>query len=388
MKNFRKIIAVLLAVIMVVGLVGCSAMPKSSSVQWSYKSEAQEYTVGVYMYSLFSAYNQAYSVISEAQGDSFDSTKSILDIESSFDETGEVFNTREWILKEADYITKNLLAMDKVMADYGITIDEASYNSALEQAKSDWYLGAYYEEYLAYGYSATPYSEILEPYGISFENFFDSTYHASLKQNAIFDHLYSKGGEKAVPDSEMKAYFEDNYTSYSYFTVNLYETATDETTGETVSVALDEEKTDELKENLKLYKNMIKSGTSFEDIIGVYAAYAELEYDPSISNIENLENTSLGEEVADTIANMKDGTAEVVYVGQENSTVAYFVYKKSISSETKEYIKSETNYNTLLSSMKGDEFLDYLDELTETVECEINSNVLEKYNPEIFEADL
>ncbi len=388
MYNLRKIVAVLLAVVMVVGLVGCSAMPKTSSVQWSYKSDIREYTVGVYMYSLFSAYNQAYSVISEAQGKEFDSTKSIMDVKSSFDETGEVYTAREWILKEADYITKNLIALDKLMADKGVTIDEATYNSAKEQAKADWYLGSYYEEYLAYGYSATPYKDVLEPFGVSFGNFFYSTYLASLKQQAIFDHIYNKGGEKEVPDSEMKDYFEDNYTSYSYFTVNLYESVKDDTTGETVNKALDKDKTKEIKDNLTLYKNMIKEGTSYKDVTGVYAAYAKLEYNPSISNIENLENTSLGKEVADTLAKMKSGTAEVVYVGQENTQVAYFVYKNSIASETKKYIESEANYDSLLSSMKGEEFLDYLDELTESIACEINSKVIKDYTPEIFEDEL
>lgn len=388
MKNMKKITALLLAVLMVASLCACSSVPKSSKAQWGYMTDSQEYPIGVYIYSLFSAYNQAYSIISDAQGDDFDSEASILDITSTFDEAEGEELCLDWILKEADYITRNLIALDEVIAENGIELDEELESAAYEQAREDWYLGSYYEEYRAYGYSATPYKDMMEPYGISFESFYQSTYLASVKQNAIFDYFYTSGGPKAVSDSEVKNYFEDTYTSYSYFTVNLYTTTTDDTTGETVNTALSDEDQTKAKEDLELYVKMIAQGTSFEDISEIHTAAAELSANPAISNIEDLENTSLGDEVAAALEEMKDGEAKVIYVGQTDTTVAYFLYKSPITQETEEYVASETNYDALLQEMKGDEFLDYIDSLTYEVECTVNESVIADFNPAIFEEEL
>lgn len=389
MKNLRKIAAVALVIALVMSFAACSAVPKSLSKEWAYKTDSKEYSVGVYVYSLFSAYNQAYSVITEAQGESFDSTASILDIESTFDETGETYVCRDWVLKEADAITKNLLGLDMAIEEYGVELDETVVDSAYEQARVDWNLGPYYEEYLTYGYQATPYKDMLEPFGISLESFYESSYLASVKQTALFNHFYNKGGIKEVPESELKDYFEDNYTSYSYFSVNLYESSTDANTGQTVNKALPEEKVKEIKENLDVYAKMIKNGISYDDVSKAYTAYAELEYNPTVSNTENLSvSTSLGTEVQDALKDIKEGAATVVYVGQEDSTVAYFVYKRPITDETKTYLNAEANYNSVLNDIKGEEFVEYVDGLTEDVECELNSKVIAKFDPAIFEEDL
>ncbi len=387
MKTMKKITALLLAVLMLASLCACTNL-RSNKPEWGYKTSAQEYPIGVYTYSLFSAYNQAYSVISQAQGEKFDSTASILDITATFDEAKGEEKALDFILSEADYITKNLIALDNVIAEKGIELDAEVEASAYEQARKDWYLGSYYEEYMAYGYSATPYKDMLEPYGVSFESFYQSSYLASVKQNAIFDFFYSKGGEKEVPESEIKDYFEDNYTSYSYFSVNLYESTTDSTTGETVNKALSAEDQKKAKEDLELYVKMIAQGTSFEDVSKIHTAAANLSANPAISNIENLEYTSLGEEVKKALSAMKDGEAKVIYVGETDTTVAYFLYKKPITQETKAYVANETNYDALLQEMKSEEFLDYIDSLTDTVECTKNEAVIAKFNPSIFEENL
>lgn len=388
MKNIRKIMALILAVLMVAGLCACSSVPKAAKAEWGYKTEAEEYPIGVYVYSLFSAYNQAYSVISNMQGDKFDQEASILDIEATFDEAKGTEVCLDWVIEEADYITKNLVALDQVIADNGIELDAEVEASAYEQARKDWFLGSYYEEYMAYGYTATPYKDMLEPYGVSFESFYQSSYLASVKQNAIFDFFYQKGGEKEVPDSEMKDYFEDNYTSYSYFTANLYESTTDSTTGQTVNKALSEADQKKAKEDLELYVKMIAQGSSFDDISKIHTAAAELSANPAVSNIENLDNTSLGQEVATALKGMKDGEAKVIYVGNADSTVAYFLYKKPITQETTKYVATEANYDALLQEMKGEEFLDYIDGLTNEVQCTKNDAVIAKFAPAIFEDNL
>lgn len=388
MKNFRKIAAVALVIALVMSFAGCASAPVSLKPEWSYKTDTAEYPIGVYVYSLFSAYNQAYSVISEAKGEDFDQEASILSVESTFDETGETFVCSDWIVAEADKITKNLIAIDQAVEEYGIELDEALVDAAYEQARSDWYLGAYYEEYASYGYAATPYRDMLEPYGVSFDSFYQSSYLASVKQNALFEHFYAKGGIKEVSEAKMKEYFEDNYTSYSYFSANLYETAIDETSGESVNKAFSDEQVYAIKDNLEMYTRMIDKGTSFEDISRAYTAYAQLENNPAISNIENLETSSLGAEVVEALRGLKEGKATVVTVGEADTAVAYLVCKHPIAKETKDYMANETNYDALLQGMKSEEFLQYVEGLTDTAQCEQNTEVVAKYDPAIFEDNL
>ncbi|MBQ4569071.1 MAG: hypothetical protein IJA62_03260 [Ruminococcus sp.] len=387
MKNLKRITGILLAVVMILSLCACSQVPKTATAQWSYKNDAREYAMGIYVYSLMTAYNQAYTILSEEQGEDFDKEASILSQESSFDEAGKSYVCRDWVLKEADYITRNLMAIDNMVEEFQVEIDPATEAAAYDQARKDWDLGPYYEEYRSYGYSAAPYKDLLEPMGISYESFYDATYLASVKQTAVFNRFYHKGGLKAVSEKEISEYFEENYSSYSYFTVNLYESTTDSTTNQTVNTPLPEAKIKEIKENLSLYSTMMRAGNAtFEEVIGMYAAYAGLDYDPSASYVEDLDNSSLPKEVAEVVDTLKDEETKIVYLGSGDTTVAYYLYKKPVAKETKSYIANESNYDSLLQDMKNDEFNETLREYTDKVECEVNTQEVNKFTPELIES--
>ncbi len=387
MKNLKKFTGLFLAVVMILSLCACSQVPKTATPQWSYKNDAKEYAMGIYVYSLVTAYNQAYTILSEEQGEDFDKEASILTQESSFDEAGKSYICKDWVLKEADYITRNLMAIDNMVEEFDVEIDPATETAAYDQARKDWDLGPYYEEYRSYGYYASPYKDLLEPMGISFESFYDATYLASVKQTAVFNRFYHKGGLEAVSEKELAKYFEDNYSSYSYFTANLYESTIDSTTNQTVNTPLADDKIKEIKDNLSLYSTMIRAGSvTFDDITGIYAAYAGLDYNPASSYVENLENSALPAEVAEVVENLKDGETKIVYLGSGDTTVAYFLYKKPVSDETKSYIANESNYDSLLQEMKNDEFNEVLREYTDKVECQVNTAEVNKFTPELIES--
>lgn len=383
MNNFKKVFAVLLAALMIITAAGCSAKPS-----WSYKTDSTSYAEGVYLYSLFSAYNEAYSILQENLGDDFDSTASILDITSTFDETGEEFLCEDWVVEQADIITRNLAALDSKIAEYGITLDKTQVESARELAKEDWYLGPYYEYYVASGYEAVSYEDMLSPYGISFDSFFISTYLASVKQSAIFDHLYGRSGERAVTDEELSTYFTENYTSYAYFIVNLYETAIDESTSQQVYYPYADELIDEVETELKSYVKLINSGTAYSEVVSKYMEKHSITTDPTVSNVEILETSSLGEEVLNALTELKEGKATYLRVGSGDTSVMYFITKFDINEEAEDYLSADGNRQTLIQSLKSEDFSDYLDEITDSVTVEINEQVIEKYNPAIFEDNL
>jgi len=380
MNNFKRICALLLALIMVMGLSACSRKPS-----WSYKTDTASYAEGVYIYSLFSAYNEAYSILQSKLGDKFDSTSTILDIASTFDETGEEVLCEDWIKSQADIITKNLAAIDEKIAEYGITLDKTQVESARELAKEDWYLGPYYEYYVASGYEATSYEDMLSPYGVSFDSFFTSSYLASVKQSAIFDHLYGKGGEEEVSDEEITEYFTDNYTSYAYFVVNLYETSIDSETNQQVYHPYSDELIKETENDLESYAKLINSGTPYSEVMYRYMKAHNLSDDPSVKNIENLEASSLGEDVLDALNTLKEGNATYLKVGSGDTSVMYFISKFDIESEANDYLSKDGNRHTILQALKSEDFGNYLNDITESVEVDVNEKIIEKYSPAMFE---
>ena len=157
---------------------------------------------------------------------------------------------------------------------YGITLDPEIVESARNQAKDDWYLGPYYEYSSDY---STAYKDLMEPYGISFESYFlGSVNLAKVKQSALFNYFYNKGGVKEVPESEIKAYFEKEYTSYSYFTANFFTSTRDES-GTTTTIPFSKDKEEDMKKTLTNYCVMLEEGESFENVAKEYMKYAGLE---------------------------------------------------------------------------------------------------------------
>lgn len=381
MNKIKRISAVLLAVLFMLSAAACSATPS-----YSYKTNNAQYAEGVYIFSLFSAYNEAYKTVSEAEGDSFD-VNTLLDYKGKFGDEDEEVICRDWILSEADKITRNLIVLDNYLAESSIELDPTLVENARTLAREDWYLGPYYEYYASMGYTSDSYEELLYDYGISFESFLNSTYLASVKQKAVFDSIYGTGGEKEVPDAEIKKYFEENYTSYAYFTVPLYETTIDESTSMQKSVAYTANQILAVKAELDSYVKLINSGTDYDTVLARYMKAHSITSDPSTRNTEMLSSSSQGEEIIEVLKKLKTNNADYVQVGEGETAVMYFIVKFDISKETESYIKESANRDNLLSAMKTDEFSQYLLELTETVECTVNQEVIDKYDPAMFVVD-
>lgn len=386
MNNFKKICAAFLAVLMILTVAGCSRKPT-----WSYKTDNASYAEGVYIYSLFSAYNEAYTILQEQLGNDFDATSSILDITADFDgeegEEGKIL-CKTWIENQADIITRNLAALDEKVLEYGITLDKTQVESAKELAKEDWYLGPYYEYYVASGYEATSYEKMLSPYGVSFDSFYTSTYLASVKQSAIFDYLYGKNGTEAVSDEEIEKYFTENYTSYAYFTVNLYETSVNPETNQQEYTPYSQELVDDVEKELKKYTKLVNSGTPYTEVMYQYMKAHNIVDNPTVHNVEILENSALGEEVLKAVEELKEGKATYIKVGTGDTSIMYFITKLPIKDETESYLNADGNRQTILQTLKSDDFKNYLDEITENVKIEINEKAISKYSPAIFEENL
>ena len=373
MKPTVKIGSLLLAVVMALSAVlatGCS-MGK----EWSYKTSDKELAIGVYIYCLDLAYQQAQTKAKEL--DDYDGTNDKwLDLEIT-DDDGNTAVARQWIKDDAQKKCLNFLAVEKGMKDEGASVDEATQQAADEQAKTYWNVG----QYANYGY-IMPMSKELEPYGISYDSFRYCTSQYSVNYSVLFAKLYGEGGSQEVSDSELEDYFIENYVDYSYIPVQLYEASTDEA-GESKSVALSDEKIADYTAELEGYVKDINDGKSYDDVVSAYTEKHELSQSPAVDNTEQLENVSAGDQIKDALKELGNNKAVTVKVGEGDSGMLYLVYKRNSADSAKDYLESETNRAGVLNTMKKDDFEDYLKKIVEDLDYEKNSAV-DGYDPKMF----
>lgn len=376
MKNYTKIIAVVLALVVALSAASCSL-----SKEYSYKTGDTELPIGVYIYSLYSAYNQAQSYAQKL--DSYDSEKGTYDGKKSFlgveitDDEGNTATADEWIRDNADKSMRDILATQKLFKELGATVDEATLQGYDEACKQYWDYGPYYA-YYGEQYK-NPYKDIFEPLGVSYESFYTATYYNSALKEAVFDAIYGATGTQAVSDEELTLYFTDKYTSYKYFSANLYESKESESEDEnatgalTTDVALSDEKIDEYKSNFEKYADAINSGESYEDVVKQYMSDYDIEEDPTTANVEIMSESTIGADLIDEIEKLSEGEASTKVIGEDNTAMIYLFYKEPIANEVEKYIADETNRSTILHNYKQEEFDEYIKKVADELDVEISS---------------
>lgn len=385
MKPFKKVIAIVLALVLIASVAGCT--PISMSKEWSYDYNddtlSEQLDIGVYIYSLYQAYSTAQTYAEKSKD--YKEGESFLDLEIT-DDDGNKAIAKDWIKTEAEKISVSLLAIDYMVNKYDATWDEANMSSAETQSKNTWEMGPY----ASYGYYQ-PLKDELEPKGVSYESFEKSSYVASVKQDAIFDALYNEGGEKAVADKDLEKYFLNKYVDYSYIPVNMYTSETNDT-GESTSVAFGKKKIDSTVDKLNDYANKINNeGLSFDKAVMGCAGDLDISEDSAVKDtVEPFSTTkSSNADIAKTLKSLKANEAKVITVGEDSdSPVAYLVFKGDINSEAKSYLKNSSNHKSVLQNMKSDEFTDFVEEVTEELlnsdALTKNSGVIDRYDPAMF----
>ena len=132
--NFKKkVMAGTVAGAIMVSAAACT--PISTKAQWSYKEGKNEKAIGVYIFALFNAYNQAKTYAEKADG--YKKDESFLDLKIK-DDDGKEAVASDWIKDKADLTLREALYLDSKLDSLNATVDEASY---AEQAEKDWTLG-------------------------------------------------------------------------------------------------------------------------------------------------------------------------------------------------------------------------------------------------------
>ncbi len=385
MNLFKKAIAVVIAAILVVSAASCSLTKQSS-----YKYGDKTYDIGVYIYSLYSAYTTAQGYAEKVKD--YKESESFMDLKIA-DDDGEKAVARDWIKDKADEAAKELVVVDKLIDEKKVDIAKSELETAEESCKSAWEMGPY-AAYSAQYYN--PLKDQLEDYGISFDSFkqlYISPVGSSIyavKTSKLFDAIYGKGGSEEVSDSDLEKFFTENYLGYSSIPVNLYSSETD-SDGNSSSKAYSDKKIKKITAALEDYASKIASGElSFDDaskkIQKAYGVEESSVTSNSVDTKENLEKNN--EDIFKALKKLENGKASVITVGKDgDSPSAYLIVKNDLKDEVKNYVKGDKR-TSVLQNMKSDDFKKFLKDqakkLSDDKKFEKNSGAIDSYDPNMF----
>lgn len=385
MKPFHKILAALLAVILVASAAGC--VPFSLNKEWGYKyadkTLSKQYDIGMYIYSLYQAYSEAKTYAEKAKG--YKENEPFVDLKIT-DGDGKKAVAKDWIKKKAEENMLGVIAVDYLFKKDGATYDEAEMKTAAKTAQDSWDMGPYAN----YGYYQ-PIKDQVEKFGVSEESYAYVSSSASVKQTALFNKLYDKGGLEAVSDKELGEYFLKNYVDYSYIPVHLYKSSTD-SSGNAKSEKFKDKKIKKIKAELEAIVDELKSGaTTFAQAAKKcekdYSVTASDEVKDQVSTKEELKNNNA--DIASAVDKLKNGEAKLVVVGEKgDSPTAYIVVKNDVNKDVKKYTTSNTERTGVLQKMKSESLTELVKktgkELKKSKALTINEGVINSYDAGMF----
>ena len=210
MKNTKRILIAVLALVMVLSvmLTGCKrpqvTFNKIPQVAATY-GNGQELTSGQYLAYLAMATDEIYQekmyelnpYYSYGIGDKDPWAETY-----TYGDSSEKISLADYILRYTQDTIKRQLVLTQMMKDNGLKFnadDEAEFNTSIAGMKKDAFIDL--------GFNNDTYIYVLR--------------NLQLNESSTFYGLYGKGGKRAIPEAELKEYFEKNYLSYKAFTIAL-----------------------------------------------------------------------------------------------------------------------------------------------------------------------
>lgn len=382
MKLISRILCVVLIIAVAVSAASCSL-----DKQYAYQKSDAELPIGVYVYNLYNAYSQAQQYAQ--QSDKYDSATGRYDGKKSFlkmeikDSDGKTAIAEDWIKDKAKESTIDAIAVLAKYNELGCTMDQMTPSNTYGDLVP--YASMYgYDTSMKLADMAAPYEE----YGIGFDSWLFCQ-QLNDRENAVFAAEYGEGGPSAVSTEELTKYFKENYTSYKYISVPLFETVQttpDDGTSDTTSTnkALSDKAISDYKKEFDGYASTLSKGGSFEDAAKSYMKAHDIENDPTQSNVTVIDKDTQ-DELSKAILDMKDGQAMTIEIGEsDDSKTLYLLYREPIENQVKDYTEPGEHRLSVLSSMKHEDFHELLESYAKDKNFELSS-ACNSYNPSMFE---
>lgn len=329
MKILKSVVACVLALALVLSFAGCHG---ANEVAVSY--ENIEFTSGVYALALLNADSEARSLIDAENTDN--QTEIDYLIQKVEDKPFE-----QWVKDRAMQSLAMQAAYRKLCAENGLKLEGDELKQVEDAAK---YYYSYYEALLAQnGIGEKSYAELMK---------------GDTLGDKYFMFLYGKDGEKEVKEDELKTFYNTNYR-----TVLLLQ-------GSYASLK-DEEKAD-LKAKLEASKARLDKGDS---IIAVYNEFNEVTDENAADEEKDVMALLANGEVDsqygfakwNEIKDLKPGNT--VFIDSTDESCFYVVKVVDTSAEASYFTDLK---DTLLRTLKDEEYNEYINEYTKTLTPNVN----------------
>ena len=197
MVLFKRLTSILIILIMVFSLAACHQKDESAIIFG--KTEAKKGATGridirgaLYNLYLLQATNEAKGKVDAAMQTAGATATTTTNY---FKEKVEKTDFSVWVKNRAIELATQYAAIQLWFEKYGLKITDTETQNVNYNASNSWQQGA---------------AELCELNGISQGTFLDF-YTSSYKKSLVFDHLYAKGGAKAVSDADIKKALKENY---------------------------------------------------------------------------------------------------------------------------------------------------------------------------------
>jgi hypothetical protein len=335
---------------------------------------------GVYIYEELTAYYEGFSLQSEE--DSAAGT-------AILDSTLEGVPARQWIADQTLKNVREFAAINAKFQSLGLSYEIDSYGVPMDQTISESIDRSWDE-----GDSKT-----LMPMGISKESFKQIQLNYQ-KRSELFNYYYGEGGEKAVPEAELKAYLTENNARIDFIEMELKD-------GEGNLLKSDGKA--ERKAMAEDYLARAQSGEDFNDILGEYTdwynaltgsgedgAGSSAEADPLADPADEVPPTNEiivtkdytypSVEVIEKAFELQGANPDFAepqyFIAEAANGETYYVVKlKSLFDDPTYY---EAIKEATVSEMKSEEFEDLIDIWTRDQTVVINEKAVERYKPDMF----
>lgn len=373
MSISKKISSCLLCSALALSLAACNNNLVGDDISYAAVVDGAKIPAGVFISKQMDAYYEAMYYVDPAEtAETTTASTDAAETSATTAFTDKVIEgkaVRDWINDKATEEIRKYAAIESKFDEAGLAFMDNEKEKVTIYMDSMWEAyGKYYEEL---GVSEN--SQIL----ISLN---------SQKESLLFKHYYGEGGEKEIPESDVKAYLTDNNARINYIKMELKD-------GE--GNLLKSEGKAEIMDMAKDYVERAKNGEDFNVLLKEYNDY-----------YEGLKQAAAGttEETAETDETLPDNTTVIsedgytpseavvtkVFDGSfnvgdvaivEEDEVYYVVTKLDLFADEEYYANNELSARY---SLKGEEFDAMVDSWAEAQTVEKNEAAYKKYKIEKF----
>ena len=353
MKIFKRIISVISVCCMLLSLCACHGKDEVALT-----IEGTNITSALYLNALIDCDSEAKQRVNDEAAESTEEEQT---------EEIDYYSKQLDGLDFVDYVKQKAVNRCKEFVFYQKLVDNGTIKLTDEElAEAENAAATYWSSYgYAYLYNVN---------GVSYDTY-KKAFTYSYYSNKYFDYLYAKGGEKEVPQKDIKDYMLENYALVYALTATYEENATDDQKAAH-------------KTKFEGYAKRIKNGEEFEKIYLEYNSIKEEEHEheetedgPKLQHTSVLSDKNLESSYAnadfDEVYELKNG--ETVIIENEEKTGLTFYVKLDISAD-EYYLEQLTS--EILYLLKNEEFQKDVDNKTKDYKVDENTFATNRFDVE------